>query len=429
MLNAYEQHLLASYLVNAASGLHHRDPEASELADWVTSKESRIAVAGNRRRCRGRWADEDRDEGMSANKLRSLHKALRTDLASTRKPRGDRTTRRLRHLARTLHLTRTDLDILELLLRYQTQPVIESMVDDVFACGVRGPNPLNLRGPAVPVLLGVTATTVHRRLRDDAPLVRSGLVSIDDDGDLNAVSRLNRLVTAPGGQSLDVHRLLLDATPPSELEWSDFDHVAQGRDYILNLLEGALRTGDPGVNVILYGPPGTGKTALCRALAERLGVTLYSVGESDESGNEPTRGERLQELRLSQRLVAGSRRSLLLFDEMEDLLADSHADWGFVRRSRALRLRHGGSKVYLHRLLEQAPAPTLWTMNAARAGPFFSPGRGGEMSETTDAGVDSGRAPNSPRRPHGGGSDPANGVFGLSGQSCPTPPGGAPGRA
>ena len=62
-------------------------------------------------------------------------------------------------------------------------------------------------------------------------------------------------------------------------------------------------------------------------------------------------------------------------------------------------------------------------------GPFFSPGRGGEMSETTDAGVDSGRAPNSPRRPHGGGSDPANGVFGLSGQSCPTPPGGAPGRA
>ena len=64
-----------------------------------------------------------------------------------------------------------------------------------------------------------------------------------------------------------------------------------------------------------------------------------------------------------------------------------------------------------------------------RAGTFFSPGRGGEMSETTDAGVDSGRAPNSPRRPHGGGSDPANGVFGLSGQSCPTPPGGAPGRA
>ena len=49
------------------------------------------------------------------------------------------------------------------------------------------------------------------------------------------------------------------------------------------------------------------------------------------------------------------------------------------------------------------------------------------MSETTDAGVDSGRAPNSPRRPHGGGSDPATGVFGLSGQSCPTPRGGAPG--
>ena len=74
-------------------------------------------------------------------------------------------------------------------------------------------------------------------------------------------------------------------------------------------------------------------------------------------------------------------------------------------------------------------APLIRFTPATYAGPFFSPGRGGEMSETTDAGVDSGRAPNSPRRPHGGGSDPANGVFGLSGQSCPTPPGGAPGRA
>ena len=262
--------------------------------------------------------------------------------------------------------TRTDIDILELLLRYQTQSVIESMVDEVFGCGLRSPNALNLRGPAIPMLLGVTATTIHRRLRNEAPLVRSGLVSIDEDGDPTVVGRLNRLITTPGDMGGDVHRLLLDAAPPSALEWCDFDHVTRGRDHIAKLLEGALQMNAAGVNIILYGPPGTGKTALCRVLAERLGMTLYSVGESDESGDEPTRSERLQELRLAQRLLTGSRGALLLFDEMEDLLAESPAEWGLFRRPRASRWRQGGSKVYLHRLLEQAPTPTLWTMNDAR---------------------------------------------------------------
>jgi len=63
------------------------------------------------------------------------------------------------------------------------------------------------------------------------------------------------------------------------LEWSDFDHVAVGRDHIERLIAGALDTGERGVNVRLYGPPGTGKTQFCRTLAERLGITMYSVGD------------------------------------------------------------------------------------------------------------------------------------------------------
>ncbi|MDD9982290.1 MAG: AAA family ATPase [Gammaproteobacteria bacterium] len=192
------------------------------------------------------------------------------------------------------------------------------------------------------------------------------MVSIDEDGDPTVIGRLNRLFTTPGDTSVDVHRLLLDAAPPSTLEWSDFDHVAEGRDHIAKLLEGALRMNAAGVNIILYGAPGTGKTTLCRMLAEQLNMTLYSVGESDESGDEPTRAERLQELRLAQRLLTGNRGALLLFDEMEDLLAEPPAEWDFFRRPHASRWRQGGSKVYLHRLLEQAPTPTLWTMNDAR---------------------------------------------------------------
>ena len=122
------------------------------------------------------------------------------------------------------------------------------------------------------------------------------------------------------------------------------------------------------MNILLYGPPGTGKTEFCKVLAERLGVTLYSVGEADDDGEEPSRRERLQELRLAQRLVSRDGRSLLLFDEMEDLLSDSTiGGLSLFGQSLFSGNRDAGSKVYMHRLLERAPAPTLWTMNDARS--------------------------------------------------------------
>ncbi len=177
-----------------------------------------------------------------------------------------------------------------------------------------------------------------------------------------------RLTTVHGKTELDVNRLLLDAAPESDLEWVDFDHVAEGRDHIERLIRGALRTGAHGVNVLLYGPPGTGKTEFCKVLAKRLGATLYSVGEADECGDEPHRQDRLQDLRLTQRLLEQNNASLLLFDEMEDLLR------GFAGNGRFLSgqpifvgTREGGSKVYMHRLLERTPAPTLWTMNDAHS--------------------------------------------------------------
>ena len=89
-------------------------------------------------------------------------------------------------------------------------------------------------------------------------------------------------------------------------------------------------------------------------------MTLYTVGESDDDGGEPSRRERLQELRLAQRLLADSAHSILLFDEMEDLLAHeaSFGMMAFVRPRRA-SFRAEGSKVYLNRVLDQSPMPTL----------------------------------------------------------------------
>ena len=190
MLNACERRLLAFYLANAASSLHHCDREAEALAEWIADRENRTVFGSGRKRRRTHRTDSE--DGVSARTLQRLEKDLRDEHSATRGTQSDRTARRLRCLANATGLNRTDLLILELLLRYRTQPIIESMVDDVFGPGGRHIGPLNLRGPALPMLLGVSANTVHRRLRSDAPLVRSGLVTIDSDGDLDIVARLHR---------------------------------------------------------------------------------------------------------------------------------------------------------------------------------------------------------------------------------------------
>ena len=81
-----------------------------------------------------------------------------------------------------MQLSRTDLAILEILLRYRSHPVVESMVDSVFEGGRhyrRLTKIFNVRGPALPCFLGISGRTFLARFESDAPLVKSGLVSVD----------------------------------------------------------------------------------------------------------------------------------------------------------------------------------------------------------------------------------------------------------
>lgn len=361
MLTPYEQYLTFSYLSNAAARIRHYNPEAKELAEWVAKHADSLALnALSENLDTGRMRTY-LEKGLPEQDWRLLTKVLEEACSASRHVRRDRTALRLRRLGKEMHLTRTDVDVLEILLRYRTQPVIESMADDVFGHRGWGSKFSNVKSSALSCLLGVSAGTVFARFAPDAPLVKSGLVAVEDDGDVRLIERLRRLDSVPG--DVDVHRMLLNVASPSELDWSDFEHVAEARDHVESILKGALQTGDLGVNVLVKGPPGTGKTEFCKTLSTRLGVKLYSVGESDEHGGEPSRNERLQELRLTQRLLASGHGSILLFDEMEDLLADP----GQGLKLFGLSVPRGqGSKVFMHRLLEQTPVPTLWTVNDVR---------------------------------------------------------------
>ena len=366
MLTDYERNLLTRYLANAATGLRPGDCAARDMFDWVTRQERHIAIGVKMSETPlDSWDPEFTKRKISAKGFRLLKQTLR-DNCSGKTLQPDRTRERLRRLGKTTSMERSDLDILELLLRHQTHALFESMIDEIFERPHSSSHPLNISSRALPLLLGMSSNTFQARLRDDAPLVRSGLVGIDNKGDIRLLSRMSRLVIAPGGRNIDATHLLIDVASSGDLEWSDFDHVAGDRNHVETLVRGALSSGARGVNILLHGPPGTGKTEFCKVLAERLGVTLYTIGETDGYGREPSRKQRLQEFKFAQHLLANNPQALLLFDEMDDLLDDSLLDCGAMGPLLLSRSEAIVSKVVMHRMLEEVPTPTLWTLNNAR---------------------------------------------------------------
>ena len=365
MLRAYQRDLVISYVVNTVKRLDKRDPEAADLMSWVIENAALLKLDTRQkappRRTRRDQASDAADSGLTEGSWEEFRETLCHEAQTTSKRRPDLTARRLRHLAEITGISPTDIRILEVLLLYETEPVVESMIDEVFRSGHRRSR-FNMRNSPLPNLLDLPPHAVSVRLRPTAPLLRSGLVSVDNDGDLSLPGRLNRLALVPGNE-LEVKDLLLGKPDPAELEWSDFDHVTHDRDHVEKLVKGALAVGEAGVNILLYGPPGTGKTQFCRTLAERLGIALFGAGETDDNGGEPNRAERLSDLILAQALLARERNSLLLFDEMVDLLPDRNGPFFSGRGHQDAG--SSGSKLFMNQLLETVPVPTLWIANTS----------------------------------------------------------------
>ena len=216
MLSPYERSLVIGYLTNAANQIKLRNAEARALAEWLIENANHLSLDARDLKHFSDRYEVDFD-GVSVRHWRACRRILHGATASIRKVKPDRLTRRLRRLSRVVELSSQDILILQLLVRYLTQPMVEDLVDTVGkASGYGYSRTLNVDSPVIPWMLGICPGAVRKRLSSNATLIRSGLVSLDNDGEASAVDRLRRLAWAADG-GIDVRRLLIGKPRPTEL--------------------------------------------------------------------------------------------------------------------------------------------------------------------------------------------------------------------
>ncbi len=203
----------------------------------------------------------------------------------------------------------------------------------------------------IAALLGLSTTTVHARLARDKPLMASGLIEDHRDDDFGVSDFLVRLGRLRLADPARLAAEMLAPAPRSTLDWTDFAHLGEEAETAAGLVAAAIRT-RAGVNILLHGAPGTGKSEFARALARRVGLDAIFIGQADDAGAEPSRGERIAHLNVVRALTRRSRGHLIVIDEAEDLMIRNMAFDGGRQ-----------SKLWLNQLVEQATGPTIWIAN------------------------------------------------------------------
>ena len=271
---------------------------------------------------------------------------------------------RVFEVATEFSLDTAETNLLEFMCTYSSNHLVECLWDR--ALGGTHSRALMSDIRRLAYMADTDASSAAARLRPSAPLRRTGLLGMNRSGNLCTLSRLLRVVAEPPDSGSSTRDMLLGVPQKASLPLSAFDHIGPQVDHLKAVLAGALAEGAPGVQFMLYGAPGTGKTELSKTLAAELGVPIFAVGEADTEGDEPNRTERLGELRLALQLLAANKRAFILCDEAEDIF--NTEDGGFAWNGRAdggmfSSRRTEYSRAYMHRLLEQAPVPIIFTAN------------------------------------------------------------------
>lgn len=314
-------------------GMEHWSEPIDGQFDWMTARKELRQLYKVTERC-GRRSDSP--------------SALRTNLA---------------RLSSVIGLSDIDCRILEFVVHLKA----EQALDD--ASNFLGALSSVKVFKSLAIILGLEEGDIRTSLHSRSILAKSGLLKLESHGGTLGM-RLELLsddfaenISSCEADPIEFIRGSVARSSPCQLNLTDYAHVKDALAILRPYLRQSLADGRKGVNVFLYGKPGTGKTQLAKVLALDLDCQLYEVACEDSEGDSIDGERRLRAFCVAQSFFA-HRRTLLLFDEVEDVFADGDGLLG--RRSTAQQ-----RKAWMNRTLEENSVPTIWISNSRSLDPAF----------------------------------------------------------
>jgi len=214
-------------------------------------------------------------------------------------------------------------------------------------------------------LLRLPEIEVRTALSPTSRLFRTGLLRIDSriysfEHKIDLIAGLSEKMihshTTP--YAMFSNSFIMSKT--ASLTMEDYSHVRGNLQYLNSFLSTVLQDRTMGINILVYGSPGTGKTELTRTLAADLQALQFEIATETEDGSRLTEADRLNSYQLSQNVLSSKERTILLFDEVEDIFSAGDV---MEYRRRGSRPNINGRKAWVNKVLEGNPVPTFWVSN------------------------------------------------------------------